>query len=104
MAMLTQREAIGHTSTSGDGDIDYRGKIAKQAALTAEQRQRDHDQQISEHNTPAARIKIWERLHQMVLPPDGNHRVLKDIAAKTGLSMEEIRAEQQERKVNGRIA
>ena len=97
MAILKPLEIISQTTTVADSNTDYRARIIKQAAEAAKQRQHDRAEQISEANSPAARIKIWESLHQMVLPQDSNHRVLRVIAARTGLSIEQIRTEQRER-------
>ena len=97
MAILKPLEIVSQTATVADTNTDYRGRIKKQAAEALKQRQHDRAEQISESNSPAARIKIWEGLHQIVLPQDSNHRVLRIVAARTGLSIEQIRTEQRER-------
>jgi hypothetical protein len=45
-------------------------------------------------NSPSERIRVWERRHQIDLPRDPGHRLIKLIAANTGLSAEEVYAEQ----------
>jgi hypothetical protein len=81
----------------GESTGDYRARIAERQAEALEQRQRDLAEQASDINTPAARIRIWERLHQIALPRDPSHGVLAVVAANTGLSVEEVRVEQRQR-------
>jgi len=81
----------------GESIADYRARIVQRQAEAIEQRQRELAEQTSDANTPAARIRIWEKLHQLVMPRNPTHRVLKVIAAGTRLSVEEVRAEQRQR-------
>jgi hypothetical protein len=81
----------------GESVADFRARIVQRQAEAVEQRQRELAEQTSDANTPAARIQIWERLHQIALPRSPTHRVLDVIAANTGLSLEEVRAEQRQR-------
>jgi hypothetical protein len=81
----------------GESVTDYRVRIAQHQAEALEQRRRELAEQASDANTPAARIRIWERLHQIALPRNPAHRVLHVIAANTGLSLEEVLAEQRQR-------
>jgi len=81
----------------GESIVDSRARIAQRQAEALEQRQRELAEQASGANTPAARIRIWERLHQIALPRNPAHRVLSVVAANTGLSLEEVRAEQRDR-------
>jgi hypothetical protein len=76
---------------------DYRSNVLAQHAKIIQERQHELSEQASKSNTPEARIRIWERLHQVALPRAPSHKVLGVIAASTGLSIEEVRAEQTQR-------
>jgi len=78
-------------------NADYRARIAAQHAKILEQRRQELSEQNSKINTPAARIRIWERLHQVALPRAPTHKVLHVIAAHTGLSIQDVRDEQNQR-------
>jgi hypothetical protein len=54
-------------------------------------------EQASLANSPADRIRIWERLHEITLPISPSHRLLGIIAANTGLTLEQVLDEQQHR-------
>ena len=79
---------------SGEGMADYRTRMARLHAEALEQRQKQLAEQSSVLNSPADRIRTWERRHQIDLPRDPGHRLVKLIAANTGLSTEEVRVEQ----------
>ena len=81
----------------GEGSEDYRQRLARIKADAAEWRQQQIDEQSSPLNSPAVRIRAWERLHQIDLPRNAAHRLVDVIAANTGLSADEVRAEQTSR-------
>jgi hypothetical protein len=81
----------------GESVSDYRARIEQRQAEALEERQRELAEQASDSNTPAARIRIWERLHQIALPRSPSHKILDVIAADTRLSVEEVRTEQRQR-------
>ncbi len=83
--------------TPGESVADFRDRVAQRQADAAAHRQRELAEQTSEAHTPAARIKIWERLHQITMPRNPAHQVLQVIAASTHLTLEEVRAEQRQR-------
>jgi hypothetical protein len=85
------------TPIMGETVADYRARIALHQAEISERRQQELLEQTSLQNAPATRIRIWERLHQVGLPRNPAHRLLEVIAANTGLSIEEVRDEQQRR-------
>jgi hypothetical protein len=85
------------TPLAGESNTDYRKRAEELEAEAAERRQQQIDQQSSPLNNPSVRIKAWERLHQLDLPRDPAHRLVGVIAANTGLTLDEIRAEQHER-------
>jgi len=78
---------------------DYRQRMALLQAEALERRQHELSEQRSPLNTPADRIRIWERVHQLPLPRCPSHRLVSVIASHTHLSLEEVRAEQRLRAV-----
>ena len=81
----------------GESNADYRQRLEFLREEAAKRRQAQIDEQSSPLNSPPVRITAWERLHQIDLPRDSNHRLLQLIATDTGLTVDEIRAEQQAR-------
>ncbi len=75
---------------------DYRERLARVHA-EAQERQQELHEQSSPNNDPSARIRIWERLHQIDLPRNPTHRLIAIIAENTGLSPNDVLAEQQMR-------
>ena len=88
---------IEHLPLAGEPNADYRARIARRQAEAAEIRQRELIEQTSIINPPDWRIRIWERLHEITMPRDASHRLLRVIAAQTGLTMAEVQAEQHNR-------
>jgi hypothetical protein len=78
----------------GELMADYRARLAHEQAQALEHRQQELAEQASALNTPAARIRIWERLHGLALPRDPTHRLLDVVAAATDLALEQVREEQ----------
>jgi hypothetical protein len=81
----------------GESAEDLRARAAHQQALAAERREHELAEQASVANPPAERIRIWERLHGITLPASPTHRLLGIIAANTGLTLEQVLDEQQQR-------
>jgi len=79
---------------AGESTADFRDRMAQRQAEAIESRRRSLAEQTSDANPPGARIRIWEKLHHVALPRNPSHRVLRIIAANTGLTLEEVRAEQ----------
>jgi len=79
----------------GESSTDYRERMALIQAEAVERRQQQLHEQASPLNTPSDRIRIWERLHQVELPRNPGHRLIAVIAQNTGLSADDVRAEQQ---------
>jgi hypothetical protein len=78
----------------GESTDAYRERMALLQAEAAERRQQQIEEQSSPLNSPSARIRAWERLHQVDLPRNPAHRLVEVIAASTALTPEEVRAEQ----------
>jgi hypothetical protein len=88
------------SSGTGDFATDHRARIAHEHKQELERKQQELLEQISEHNTPAQRILIWERRHGLTLPRDSNHPALGIVAAATGLALEQMHEEQRRRSAN----
>ncbi len=82
------------TVLPSDSTVGYRGRLASLRAEALEHWRMQLAEQSSVLNSPSDRIRIWERRHQIDLPRDPGHRLIKLIAANTGLSAEEVQAEQ----------
>lgn len=87
------------TPVVGETVADYRARVAEHQAERARRRQHELLEQTSIQNTPAMRIRVWERLHQVALPRNPAHRLLEVIAADTDLSLDQVREEQRARLV-----
>jgi hypothetical protein len=81
----------------GEPNADFRARIARRQAEAAEVRQRELLEQTSIVNSPDLRIRIWERLHEVTMPRDADHRLLGVIAAQTGLTMAQVQTERHNR-------
>jgi hypothetical protein len=79
------------TPIPGETVDDFRQRAEAEAA---ERRGQQLVEQSSPLNSPSVRIGAWERLHQIDLPRDPTHRLVALIAANTGLTADEVRAEQ----------
>ena len=78
----------------GESGAAYRERIALLEAEALERRQQELNEQRSPAKTPGDRIRIWERRHQLPLPRSPDHHLIRVIAANTGLSLDDVRAEQ----------
>jgi hypothetical protein len=84
---------VGSAQT-GDGTADYRTRLAIVRAEALQHWRKQLAEQSSELNSASDRIRIWERRHQIDLPGNPGHPLVKRIAADTGLSAEQVHAEQ----------
>ena len=82
---------------AGETQADFRRRMEMLEAEALARREQELSEQRSPLNTPADRIRIWERRHQLQLPRSPSHRLITVIAANTGLNVEEVRAEQRVR-------
>jgi hypothetical protein len=78
----------------GETHADYRLRVALVQAEAHERRQQELREQRSPSKTPADRIRLWEQLHQLPLPRRLSHHLVTVIATDTGLSLDEVRCEQ----------
>jgi len=80
-----------------DSKTDFLARIAREQAEEAERARRERIEQSSELNTPAMRIRAWERLHRLTLPRGSGHSVLGVVAEATHLTLEQVHEEQRRR-------
>jgi hypothetical protein len=88
--------------TSGDWRADHRASIARAESERLERKQQELVEQTSERNTPAERIRIWERRHGLTLPRDANHPILTVVATATHLALHQVSEEQRRRSAGGK--
>ncbi len=88
------RDVIGNAANPVDMGLDPRARMLRERAEAEERRAHALKQQRSDSNAPAARIRIWEELHHLVLPRDPAHRVLQVVADQTGLTLAEVQEAQ----------
>ena len=86
----------------GETNGDYRERLARVQAEALERRQQELHEQSASHNDASARIRIWERLHQIDLPRNPAHRLIEIIAANTGLTASDVLAESKSGQVRER--
>jgi hypothetical protein len=84
-------------ASSGNWMTDHRARIALEESERLQSKQRELLEQTSHRNTPAERIRIWERRHGLTLPRDVNHRLIGVIAHQTNLARDQVREEQRRR-------
>lgn len=77
--------------------LDHRARFERDQFEAAERRAQALSDQCSPVNTPEARVRIWERLHQVRLPRDPGHAILKLVARETQLELEQVLDVQRQR-------
>jgi len=92
--VLSERIEPSARPLAGENHDDYRTRIAVLRAEALKRREQERSEQCSPLNSAADRIRIWERRHQLPLPRNPTHVLLADIAAGTGLTLEDVQAEQ----------
>jgi hypothetical protein len=95
----TDYDMRSHSTPHGELNADYRARVMREQAENVARRQEELLEQTSELNTPEARVRIWERLHSLALPRNPSHPLLRVVATQTGLSLEQVKEEQQKRMV-----
>ncbi|MHB8815919.1 MAG: hypothetical protein ACYDAE_22030 [Steroidobacteraceae bacterium] len=85
------------TADPADPAAGHSARIDQEQIEMAERVLRERAEQSSELNTPAMRIRAWERLHRLTLPRASAHAVLGIIAKATRLTLEQVREEQRRR-------
>ena len=96
MNQFKPNQAPGRSISPGGDDpmMDFRARLVHQQAEAAERRRTDLAEQCSRLRTAEERIRIWERIHEVTLPRDPEHRLVAIIATNTGLTNADVRDEQ----------
>jgi hypothetical protein len=81
----------------GELASEYRIRLAEERAEAEERRRIELQDLSSTANTPAARIRAWEKAHGLTLPRADSHPVLNSVAAATRLTLEQVQEEQRRR-------
>lgn len=74
--------------------IDYRQRRAHEERERAELKRVSLAEQHAASNSADARIRAWEKVHQLRMPSDPTHPALAAIAAATQLTLTDILNEQ----------
>jgi hypothetical protein len=82
---------------SFDPVLDYRARLERMRLEAEEWRRQAMVEQRSPDNSHEARVRAWERLHQVRLPKGSGHAVLAVVANQTGLELAEVHAVQRQR-------
>lgn len=83
--------------TTPEPVLDHRARYERQQFEAAERRERALIDQRSPENSPEARVRIWEKLHQVRLPKDPAHAILPRVAQQTGMQLAEVLEVQRQR-------
>jgi len=70
---------------------------ARIARETSERRQHEELEQRSSLNSPAFRIGLWEKRHQLALPRKEDHALIDVIATATALTRKDVEEEMRHR-------
>jgi hypothetical protein len=82
---------------SYDPILDHRARLEHMRLEAEERRRQALVDQRSPDSTHEARVRAWERLHQVRLPRSPGHAVLLIVAQQTGMDLAEVQAVQQQR-------
>jgi hypothetical protein len=77
--------------------LDHRARLERDQYEAAERRTQAIQDQHAPGNSPDTRVRIWEKLHQLRLPKDPGHAVLRIVARQTGMSLADVQEVQRQR-------
>lgn len=83
--------------SSHDPLLDHRARIERAQFEAAERRSQALIDQRAPESPPEARVRAWEKLHQVRLPKDPEHAVLLVVAQQTGMALSDVREVQRQR-------
>ncbi|MFO7324618.1 MAG: hypothetical protein DIU62_002775 [Pseudomonadota bacterium] len=81
----------------GDFATDRRAQLERLRLEAEAARHQALLDQRDTSSTPEARVRMWEKLHQLRLPKDPAHAVLPHVAEQTGLKLAEVQEVQRQR-------
>jgi hypothetical protein len=79
--------------------IDHRARLERAQHEAAERRTKALIDLRSPDNSPALRVRAWERLYQVRLPKDPAHAVLSIVARQTELALADVLEVQRQREI-----
>jgi hypothetical protein len=82
---------------SHDPLLDHRARIERAQLEAAERRTQALIDQRSPDNSHEARVRAWEKLHQVRLPKSPEHAVLVIVAQQTGMALADVQEVQRQR-------
>lgn len=85
------------TNLLPDYAADRRAQLERLRLEAAEARSKALLDQRDVTTPPEARVRLWEKLHQVQLPRDPAHAVLPHVAEQTGLKLSEVQEVQRQR-------
>ena len=91
------------TSTAVDIMRDHRARIAIEEETRVAKRVAAQAEQCEGSTTPEARIRAWEKLHELRLPSDAAHPIVTIVALVTHLTIAEVWQVQQARHAARRV-
>lgn len=92
------RDPIERSHRVEEGPLrDYRQRVADEQFERAERKRLDVAEQRSQLNDAKARIRAWEKVHELRLPASPTHPVLRVIAQATDLALKDVLDEQRQR-------
>jgi hypothetical protein len=92
---------LGSATIGGDFAKEHRARVALASEELQRKRTREAAVQTDESLTPQERIRAWERIHELRLPTDPTHPLVRFIARVTGLGVPEVHEEQRRRISSG---
>ncbi len=89
----------------GTGTVaERRAQIEHEESLLRAERRLQLEAQRSILSSASERIRLWERLHNLHLPHNADHKLLPTIAKETELTLADIHQEQIRRNTHKAIA
>jgi hypothetical protein len=70
--------------------LDHRARLERTQFEAAERRDRARIDQRSQDRSAESRVSTWEQLHDLRLPKDSAHPILRVVAQQTALELSEV--------------
>jgi hypothetical protein len=80
-----------------DPVLDHRARIERARLDAEDRRARALHEQIAPEYPPEARVRAWESFHQVRLPKDPAHAILRVVARQTALDLNQVLEVQRQR-------
>jgi hypothetical protein len=93
-SMMSMPFAKNEPATGDDLFFDFRQRRALEENERADLKRADQAEQCCGSNSADRRIRAWEKVHHLRMPPDPQHAALSAIAAATQLTLADVRNEQ----------